>query len=452
MAHAAPRAVAKREENARLSAVLCPLMPREIPTAVANLDFWEHRFPPAVSGDPVRQEKARLVFAFSGKPDRGYEATLRDAFNAHPKVRRAFAACDVLFLDLPPEKDLYVRKAVHPPPPYGFKSGPNWMFYESLKALRYLGGFVFLMETDCQPLVPNWLVRVNAAAGRSGEAWIVGAHYSGIAPLHWALCRHINGNALYNVGDAAFWTFMDGFFWDWMHNYIRNHDPSLAYDCAWETFLASPEMSDPGHPHWLIARDVLHRFRLSDFIINVGGAAEQAGHFVWSPAQLRSRFPNALIVHGPLSVGTEHRRGVACLGHMRALHGVEFEKGAFLASADEEDAIWERSAWLHNRVIEGGTDITLRIGVESKSKDETPIRFALRNANGQIIARKVVKATLAQGFMKAKVSCTAPGLTAYIVSEVRIPAGADGCCRVSSLALTITRDGKVILPNLDLLS
>jgi hypothetical protein len=378
-APAAPNA-AKTDANP-LSAIVCPLIPRELDLAIRNFATWDADLPP---GPPFPvHEKPRFIFSFNCAPDPSIEQRLRDAFEAAPRVRDAFAAMEVRFLDLPPEKDKYIRKPTGPAPKYGYKSGPNWMFYETMKALRGEARFVFLMETDCVPLVPNWLRRLTRTCQRHEDAWVLGAHYSGASPLLWRVARHINGNALYQVGDPEFWTFLDKILWPWMLDYIEKDDPDLAYDCAWEAFLNREEMDYAGHHDWIVSRGVLHKFRLIDTIVNIGGHAEQSGDYVWTRNHLIQRFPAATVAHGPVAQDNAHRRGRYSVGKPR-LSEAMLEDGRLVLTSLE--ATFSRSLWPSAQSFEPGDLVTITF--QLRGDPAQIIGVDLREPSGGTIERK----------------------------------------------------------------
>lgn len=447
---AAPGKGAKPHKTRHLSAILCPLMPREMPLALANFDVWEQRFPPVQREVLAPEDRPKLVFSFSSAPDPALEGPLREAFDAHPIVRQSFAGLEVLFLDLPPEKDLYVRNPSGPVPPYGFKAGPNWMFYETMRRLRPEGGFVFLMETDCQPLVPNWLPRLEGLAARNSDAWVVGSPYCGASPLHWSIARHINGNALYHVGDAEYWEFLDGFFWDWMHDYIRSVDPNLAYDCAWEAFLNRAEMENVAHPHWMLSRGVFHRFRLTPGIVNIGGLAEQAGHYIWTRAQLLNRFPGAIIAHGPVAADHDHRRGQISLGRARPVPGVEIGGGWVEFAGTGQEVAWERSVWIAARSFEPGDVVTLRFAVGEASG--MTVEASIRDTNGRLLDRRSLPPPEPGiTIRRAKPQHAVEGHPPFLRLELRGTGPEGSRARILEPMVTITRGEEMIARNVDIL-
>jgi len=361
----------------RLATVACPLVPAELPAAVANLARWDAEWEAAPPDPAVRP---LLLFLFNGARDAALEAPLRAAWARADRVRQAFRDLEIAFLDLPPDKDLYVRVPSGPTPPFGFKSGPNWMFHGALRHAQPHGGFMLLMEVDCRPAVPGWLARLDRTCRRNDDAWVVGAHYSGASPLIATLARHINGNALYHVGDPRFIAFVDDFFWPWMHRHIRDREPSLAYDCAWESFLQSNEMENTAHHDWHQARDVLHRFRLTGAIVNVAGHAEQKGAYLWTRAQLARRFPQMAVVHGPVAEDDTHRRGALNVGRPVSTDLVLDGDHARFGS---NDGRYARSFWLQDADFRAGQQVIVRARIADPAHRRLQVQ--IKDARGAVL-------------------------------------------------------------------
>lgn len=353
-------------EHGIFGAVVCPLIQPELKTALANMDLWERKLPPGETF-PGRPDlpRPRLVFSFNCGEDSHIRAQLTDMFRRCRNLQAAFSELIVHFCDLPPEKDLYIRQPKGRAPKLGNKSGPNWQFYESMRMMRDKAQFVLLMEVDCQPLHPGWLRPLAQTCQRNPEAWVIGAHYSGASPLPWHVARHINGNALYQVGSDAFWAFIDDTLWPWMHHYIATYDPDLAYDCAWETFLNRDEMAHGGHFDWIVSRDILHRFKLTDTIVNIGGHAEQSGWYAWTRDDLLRRFAGATVVHGPVTESRRHVRGRLAVGKAESSGVAETGPNwlQFLHGAAERR--YKRSIWIPVHGLRPGERISVHAAIDT---------------------------------------------------------------------------------------
>lgn len=121
--------------------------------------------------------------------------------------------------------------------PWGLKSGPNFQFFRVLEETHaaHPEQWVFLLETDVVPLRPPTPDDLRLDMD---SLWVVGAHQHPAVLRHLDanLWNHLNGAALYHVGDAQFRAFLESV-WKPSLLYLLHENPTLAYDC-----LTSPEL------------------------------------------------------------------------------------------------------------------------------------------------------------------------------------------------------------------
>lgn len=422
-----------------LSAIVCPLTPRELQAALKNLAFWADAMPPLTGDETPRASRPKLVFSFNGPPDESLSQPLTDTFDKSPVLKQSFQTIEVRFCDLAPEKDLYIREGDALYAPFGRKAGPNWLFFETMRALRNEAKFVFLMETDCRPVIPGWIGAIQRACVQNEDAWIVGSHYCGVSPLHWSIARHINGNALYHIGDARFWDFLENRFWPWLNDYIASSMPNLAYDCGWEAYLNRVEMEYAGSYEWIRARDILQRFRLSNFVVNIAGAAEQAGDYVWTPEEILGRFPGAAIVHGPLADSLEHRRGELALGRIRLEGSPSLHDEGLKVEGDLDSALFQRTLWIPGQPLEEGCEVAVSYAMDCPRDAGLVVR--LHEPGGALMGSRKkfgVGATRKGGCLLA-VTTTVP----YVRLALGF-LGSDGArINLSDLKCAVRRDGEL---------
>ncbi len=435
---------AEREAHATpaLSAVVCPLTVRELPAALKNLRYWNSAAAPLAEAESDGGGRPRLIFSFNCAPDEKLTRTLVDAFNDCETVRQSFESIEVRFCSLPPDKDIYLREGEVGDAPFGRKAGPNWLFYETMCALRNEARFVFLMETDCEPVVPNWIGKIQRVCYQNEDAWIVGSHYCGASPLHWSIARHINGNALYNIGDERFWQFLDGEFWPWLNEYAATSMPDLAYDCAWETYLNRVEMEDASSYEWVRARDILHRFRLSSFVVNIGGAAEQGGEYVWTREEVVRRFPGVVVVHGPISASLDHRRGPLAVGRPFRRGSTTLGEDGLVAHGELMKAAFRRSIWIVGRPFDEACTVTVSFTMHCVKA--AGVTVTLREPSGRAIGSQRLTGG---GFgnptresFSHKITTTVPfvriALTFHGPTDMRV--------RLSDVTCDISREGELV--------
>lgn len=190
--------------------------------------------------------------------------------------------------------------------PYGQKSGPNMQFFRNLRKLRALAPnleSVLLLEVDAFPLVPGWLQSLNQRVqSLPSDVLIAGARYLGQSKLSDAIKTHLNGNAIYFLGQPDF----DRFLINWESLLLDGVKITkfLAYDIAIPWFTGYRETNGrvrrlQSEETEYLARCYEARVRdLSDYLINYGGAAENDVSYTLNVDQFKRMHPNALIAHG----------------------------------------------------------------------------------------------------------------------------------------------------------
>ncbi|MGI9169113.1 MAG: hypothetical protein ACR2FH_02915, partial [Caulobacteraceae bacterium] len=73
-----------------LSAIVCPLTPRELPAALGNLAFWDTAMPPLGGGQEPGRPRPKLIYSFNVAPDESLSRSLLDEFEKRRVVKRGF--------------------------------------------------------------------------------------------------------------------------------------------------------------------------------------------------------------------------------------------------------------------------------------------------------------------------------------------------------------------------
>lgn len=159
-------------------------------------------------------------------------------------------------IGMPPEWDRYLRSETFNSnrfnqiwSPWGFKSGPNFQFFEVLASYPHEQEYILQLEGDTIPVGGG--ISVDNLWRELEEAefpWVFGSFNPQIVEknLNWTIRGHINGAALYRVGDSGMRSFADSV---WKDSLLANLalDPNLAYDV----------LTAPGQ--WSLLPDVLTR-------------------------------------------------------------------------------------------------------------------------------------------------------------------------------------------------
>lgn len=276
-----------------LSAVFVPVTSRERDRIKANFLLWDD---PAAAPFAVLPDTPTigLHFALNGDPDPAFEADIRQAFAATRSLDQVFAGPFFHYSGLRGLADGYSKDLDATPGALGHTSGPNNQFFDIINRFSQGQSHVFLMETDCRPIRPDWLRHLRDLVRAGDGFWICGSHYRGRgAPRHHA---HINGNAIYAVGDPDFRHFLDTVYFPAFHRLLAGN-AYLPYDIVLEE-LFRPVHRHEADPELLaLWKRVAARFRYTDAVQDLSfwydGLTPEP-----DPKALAAAYPEAFIVHG----------------------------------------------------------------------------------------------------------------------------------------------------------
>lgn len=189
-------------------------------------------------------------------------------------------------------------------------SGPSDKYYRGTRLMieKLLLGkvklavtpqYAYYMEPDVQPVRSNWLNALDASVRWPNQPfWMKGSIYRGnnkgvYATRHPPQYYHINGNAIYNLGDRAFRSFYVKHYRPFCQQQQQQHQQvagsaqkpkERSYDTDFFRFLHSME-------HVEVARNVFHKFVYTDVVQNFWRSS-------YSLAKIRAEHPNTHLVHG----------------------------------------------------------------------------------------------------------------------------------------------------------
>jgi len=153
-------------------------------------------------------------------------------------------------------------------------AGSKTQFVQILKRLSSTYDYLFLMESDTQPIRNNWLQKLQIESFCGEDFLIKGSQYRMAAkPDILASGWHINGNALYKLNSPKS---------TWL---IESVTASIMYDVAYGKYLANAENAQ-------VSKDILHLYKYSDFIQNIFHETK------WNSFQVAAEHPNTYFVHG----------------------------------------------------------------------------------------------------------------------------------------------------------
>ena len=279
-----------------LGAVVVPAVASSREQILANLALWAR--PEAAPMLWPRAYQPDLVFSFNNRASADLlEPAITEAFAARG-LGSSFGALRFERLDLSGEADLYQTDYSQPAGPQGYKAGPNNQFFETMRRVRDAGRYVFLMEPDCVPIRTDWLGQLMDRLEHA-DAWVIGSIYRGRGTLDRRFMRHLNGNAIYAVGDPDFQEFLV----DLQQRLaaLLAEDPRYAYDLALEVLVAGASCdataTDDERALWHYFQPIAHRFQATDFIQNIAARIDVQEPQPSLLDDVRAGSPRTYVIH-----------------------------------------------------------------------------------------------------------------------------------------------------------
>lgn len=270
-------------------AVVMPFTSFDVEKVQANLRGWTTT-PPCAQPPPAPRPD---FYLYSNKVlEEGMVTELQSFFDALPSsIKRCFngeldaaqlapglRADEVYFAtdfrfthaEIPTEMDHYNPDARDS----DWVAGPNEQFYQLMNGSRTAEGtsHLFMMEPDTRPVVSGWLNHLVKVVEDSEPFWIRGSAFRPACAqrktsfvnaaedchqLGPEIADHINGNALYHIGDPKFVAFLD--------QVRASAFAKWPFDLAWMRYIRSPEKEG-------LRRSILKNIVYTDMIQNLGAA------------------------------------------------------------------------------------------------------------------------------------------------------------------------------------
>lgn len=251
----------------RLSHLVIPFHPRQVKILKDNLKSWITNFPchmTAINNDNNNNcriplgHKIELVFFSASEHDDGrLETDLCQKFfhSTLPEHSKScFSVCRVQHAAMGQKlNDNYL-------------DGSRMMFEQLLHGNKFQLNFssnIMFLEPDAIPIRDGWLSYIDKIGRIPHESfWIKGSIYRGSVKSMKSRVLynlfHINGNAIYNLGDPDF----RSFYFSYVRNFIVKYWHCGAYDTDIFKFLQFL-------PFWnVLNRQLSHKFQFTNFIQN----------------------------------------------------------------------------------------------------------------------------------------------------------------------------------------
>ena len=282
-------------ENTSLSSVVVPILRADIgPRLDAMFRHWsDARFAPNMYTTSPRP----VLLIVINDADQSELDQANRLFDAHPQLSTHFSEFVAISANLKGDRDLYTRVKGAKGGAFGARAGPNFLFYNAMRAAAKYGGYALQIELDCLPIQAGWLEDTQTIIDANARAWVIGSQYAGLGELSKENQEHLNGNALYCVGSKSFQAFLSEI---WMPRLLQltSKIPNLAYDCWWSVEKSRASAMEENES-WLLLQTFDSFFQTDPFVINLVAHREQAQAYavVFHKFAGLGRMP--IFMHGP---------------------------------------------------------------------------------------------------------------------------------------------------------
>ena len=149
--------------------------------------------------------------------------------------------------------------------------------------------YIFYMEPDCKPIRPGWLQAVDATIRwPNAHFWMKGSPFRGKPTpnisAHLIVRSHINGNAIYNLGDPAFFSFYN----NTVKPFIKKK--FAIYGAAYDLDFFRLFYNSSGEFYHSF-QHIITKFQYSEIIQNYW-------HSVYKVRDVLEKYPETYIIHG----------------------------------------------------------------------------------------------------------------------------------------------------------
>ena len=254
--------------------IVMPFHISQVNNVLENINTW-NKFKPCESIDS--QTKVELIFYV------GYfKSNLTELYAKLPQNMNCFCKVSTTLHKYDTQTDEQ------------YIIGSRLMF-ESMLKKRYESfkntSFVFYMEPDVRPIRSNWLNSICQEIG-AGHFWLKGSVYRGDinkfakSDPYYANYVHINGNAIYNIGNKD----LVSFYFDKLRPYVvnTNGDSKYAYDTDFFEFILDKNNYD-------ITRRILHQFQFTELVQNYW-------HTKYNITEMAENFKLTFFIHGKFPI------------------------------------------------------------------------------------------------------------------------------------------------------
>lgn len=270
----------------RLTHVIIPFHTSHVSRVEANLKTWMENVPCSRDARHPAQPNAPfhlVLYSSADSRKRQYISELETRLqyavgNLTQETLGCFQSIEIQHANLSGPSDTYYR-------------GTRLMIEKLILGkvrLQYAPAYVYYMEPDCVPIRANWLNALDLSVRwPTSVFWMKGSIYRGsnkgvYASRHPPLYFHINGNAIYNLGDRHFKAFYVKHYRPFINSVSKTRERS--FDTDFYRFLHDID-------NIVVTKTIIHKFVYTELVQNYWRSS-------YSLAKLRNEAVNTYLVHG----------------------------------------------------------------------------------------------------------------------------------------------------------
>lgn len=254
-----------------LTHVVIPFHTKQLKLLQENLKRWKS---PCAYSQGKQYKKAMeisqpldefwLVFYVNNYSDKAIHGQIKQMYQSMGEdIKACFKGFQIISADLKGEQDSYLNGSKN----MWEKLVTNWKAFNFRKAAKIVAYF----EPDTIPLQRNWLNLLYLAnLGPSSNFWMKGSIFRGNSRFVKSSLQknHINGNALYNIGEDQFAEFIKGPFRKYLNSFKKETE---AYDIGIWRYLTDRQ-------NFGTVQIIRHKFQYTDLIQNVWNSKVNLAH------------------------------------------------------------------------------------------------------------------------------------------------------------------------------
>eukprot|EP00871_Galdieria_phlegrea_P005077 jgi/Galph1/5570/GphlegSOOS_G4298.1 len=272
-----------RVKSKKRLAIVIPFVFNQLGLLEFQLQYLWENFPPCLS--PVVSQPVDLIFHNANSIQDGRNSHQLDQLNSILTYNYSWLSCfqEILYI----ESDIPRQLNVHP-------EGTCYMFFQLFATLKERYLYFQIIEPDVSPFRKDvgWINQILRISFDANDFWVKGS--ISVCPKGTAWKDyHINGNALYKLGDPLFEEYLQKV----KQYYSRRTNRLVSNGCS-GTFYGGYDVSIfqylyacQSFEEWEYVQQIIHKFSYDTTVLNY------CGNVPFNIENIRKRYPKTVLIH-----------------------------------------------------------------------------------------------------------------------------------------------------------